>query len=143
MRVVFTPPSEGEFKQLFSVEPLRKGAGLEDITIYQPPLGIRRGGGILSLISGVAKRIFPFLIRSAKPAVRDFGSAVAADIIANKRPFKRSVKKHGLTALKKAGLHLLKGSGRVTKKKKKKKKKTVKRRTKRRPTLDRYKKRRL
>ena len=134
MRVVFTPPTEGEFKQLFAIEPLRKGGGLEDISIYQPPLGLRRGGGILSFISGVAKRIFPFLLRSAKPAVREFGSAVAADMIANKRPFKKSVKKHGLKALKKTGLRLLKGSGGVSKKRK-----SVKKRKKRKIALERYK----
>ena len=120
MRVTFTPPTESEFKQLFSLQPMRKGGGFDDISVFQSPLGYRKGGGIFSLISGVAKRIIPFLIRSAKPAAKAFGTAVATDLITKKRPLKQSVKKHGVTALKKTGLRLLKGSG---------KKRTKKRRT--------------
>ena len=74
MRIIFSPPSENDFKQLFLSSPLRKGGGLDDINIYQPRgIAHRRGSGILSFISGVAKRVLPFIIKAAKPSVKEFG----------------------------------------------------------------------
>ena len=123
MRVVFTPPSENDFKQLFLSLPLRKGGGLNDISLFQPsaPISLRyrKGSGILSIISNVAKRVLPFLIKAGKPAAKEFGSAVIKDIIEGKRPTRSSLKKHGVNALKQTGLRLIKGSGRLSKKKKK------------------------
>ena len=118
MRILFTPPSEDEFKHLFLSSPLRKGGGLEDISVFQPK-GIphRRGSGILSFISGVAKKILPFLMKAAKPAAKEFGSSVVRDVL-NKKPIRRSLKKNGLKALKKTGMRLIRGSGKVTKTKK-------------------------
>ena len=85
MRVTFTPPSENDFKQLFLSSPLRKGAGLEDISIFQPKgIPYRRGSGLLSVISGVAKKILPFLMRMAKPATKEFGHSVVRDVICKK-----------------------------------------------------------
>ena len=121
MRVAFIPPSENEFKHLFISAPLRKGGGLEDIAIFQPRgLANRRGSGILSFISGVAKRVLPFLIKAAKPAAREFGSAVVSGVINGKRPLRKSLKKNGIKAIKKTGLRLIRGSGKIKKKKKKK-----------------------
>ena len=119
MRIIFTPPTESEFKQLFLSSPLRKGGGLEDIAIFTPKtIPHRRGSGILSFISGVAKRVLPFLFRAAKPAAKEFGTKVIQDIVQGKRPIRKSLKKNGIKALKKTGIRLIKGSGKIIKKKK-------------------------
>ena len=117
MRVTFTPPSETEFKQLFLSSPLKKGGGLEDISIFQPR-GIphRRGSGIFSILSGVAKKVLPFLMKAAKPAAQEFGSSVVRDIL-KKKSLRQSLKKNGIKALKKTGMRIVRGSGRVKKKK--------------------------
>ena len=119
MRVTFTPPSENEFKHLFLASPLKKGGGLEDISIFQPK-GIphRRGSGIFSILSGVAKRVLPFLIKAAKPAAQEFGSSIVKDVL-RKKPLRQSLKKNGIKALKKTGLRLVRGSGKMKKKKSK------------------------
>ena len=117
MRVTFTPPSETEFKQLFLSSPLKKGGGLEDINIFQPR-GIphRRGSGIFSILTGVAKKVLPFLMKAAKPAAQEFGSSVVRDIL-KKKSLRQSLKKNGIKALKKTGMRIVRGSGRVKKKK--------------------------
>ena len=117
MRVTFVPPSENEFKQLFLSSPLKKGGGLEDINIFRPQ-GIphRRGSGFFSVISGVAKKILPFLMKAVKPAAQDFGSSVVRDVL-RKKTLSKSLKKNGIKALKKTGMRLVKGSGKIQKKK--------------------------
>ena len=126
MRVTFAPPSENEFKHLFLSSPLKKGGGLDDINIFQPR-GIphRRGSGIFSILSGVAKKVLPFLVKAAKPAAKEFGSSVLKDVL-NKKPLGQSLKKHGVKALKKTGARLIRGSGKVRKVKKKNLKKKKK-----------------
>ena len=134
MRVIFTPPTEAEFTKLLGTLTLKKGGGLDDITIFQPYStslrGRQRGGGFFSFISGVAKRVLPFLFKAAKPAVKEFGSSVVQDIIKGDVPIKKSLKKHGIRALKNTGERLIKGSGKIKKKQKtnvsKKLKKTLK-----------------
>ena len=117
MRIAFTPPTDGDFKKLFLSSPLVKGGGMEDISIFTPKgMHYRRGSGVLSFISGVAKRILPFLIRAAKPAAREFGSAMVKDVIRGKQPIRQSLKKNGIKAIKKTGLRLIKGSGKNIKK---------------------------
>ena len=117
MRVTFTPPTESEFKQLFLSTPLRKGGGLEDISVFTPKgIPYRRGSGVLSFISGVAKRILPFLMRAAKPAAKEFGSSVIKDVIRGKQPIRKTLKKNGIKAIKKTGLKLIRGSGKIIKK---------------------------
>ena len=123
MRIFFIPPSEYEFKVLFSSSPLHKGSDLDDINIFQPKTfyhtpGNRRGCGIFSFI---AKRVLPFIFRAAKPSAKEFVSSVVKDTIKGKRPIKQSIKKHGIKALKDTGLKLLSGSGKITKKKEKEK----------------------
>ena len=129
MRILFTPPSENEFKQLFLSSPLRKGGGLEDTAIFQPKgIPYRCGSGVLSFISGVAKKILPFIWKTAKPAAKEFGSNVDRDVL-NKKALRRSLKKNGLKAVRKTGVRLIRGSGKVQKKRrnvvKKKMKKTA------------------
>ena len=118
MRISFIPPSEHEFKVLFSSTPLHKGSGLDDISIFQPKrlhhsVGNRRGAGIFSFI---AKRELPFIFKAAKPAAKQFVSSVVKDTIKGKKPLKESLKKHGIKALKDTGLNLLSGSGKIMKK---------------------------
>ena len=118
MRISFIPPSEYEFKVLFSSSPLHKGSGLDDISIFQPKrlhhsVGNRRGAGIFSFI---AKRVLPFIFKAAKPAAKQFVSSVVKDTIKGKKPLKQSLKKHGIKALKDTGLNLLSGSGKIMKK---------------------------
>ena len=116
MRIAFTPPTENEFKQLFLSSPLRKGGGLDDISVFQPKgLAYRRGSGILSFISGVAKRVLPFIIKAVKPTAKEFGSAVIKDVIAGDKPIRNSLKRNGVKALKQTGLRLIRGSGGVNK----------------------------
>lgn len=117
MRIAFVPPSEVEFLHLFNDATesvlLRKGGGLSDIVVYQPPSRFRQGGGLLSMIAGLARKVLPFLAKAAAPAVTEFGSSVMRDVTTGRRPLKKSLKKHGLRAVKKTGSRLLKG-GRVT-----------------------------
>ena len=112
MRISFIPPSEHDFKVLFSSTPLHKGGGLDNISVFQPrrsthARGNRRGGGIFSFI---AKRVLPFIFKAAKPSAKTFVSSVVKDAIKGKRPIKQSLKKHGIKALKDTGLKLLSGS---------------------------------
>ena len=141
MRVTFIPPSEEDFKRLFLSQPLRRGGGLEDISIYYP--GRRRGGGILSAISGVARKVIPFLFRAVSPSAKEFGKAVITDMITEKRPLRESLKRHGIKAARSAGLRILNGSGRVRnrsiRKKKKKKKGSKVRNAGRRRRVESYK----
>ena len=121
MRISFIPPSEYEFKVLFSPSPLHKGSGLDNISTFQPKrlhrsVGNRRGGGIFSFI---AKRVLPFISKAAKPAAKQFVSSVVKDTINGKKPLKQYLKKHGIKALKDTGLNLLSGSGKIMKKRKK------------------------
>ena len=117
MSISFIPPSEHEFKVLFSSTPLHKGSGLDDISIFQPKrlhhsVGNRRGGGIFSFI---AKRVLPFIFKAAKPAAKQFVSSVVKDTIKGKKPLKESLKKHDIKALKDTGLNLS-GLGKIMKK---------------------------
>ena len=121
MRISFIPPSEYEFKVLFSSAPLHKGSGLDDISIFQPKrlhhsVGNRRGAGIFSFI---AKRVLPFIFKAAKPAAKQFVSSVVKDTIKGKKTLKQPLKKHGMKALKDTGLNLLSGSGKIMKKRRK------------------------
>ena len=115
MRIAFAPPTEGEFIQLFNGPSLKKGGGIDDITVFQPYTptlsGRRRGGGFFSFISGIAKRVLPVIFKAAKPVAKEFGASVAQDLINGDVPLKQSLKKHGIKALKRTGVRLIKGSG--------------------------------
>ena len=113
LRVVFFPPSEVEFEKLLGRDSFKNGGGLSDISIFQPR---KRGGGILSSLSGIARKVFPFLMKSLKQPVKEFGASALGDVISKKRNFKESVKRHGLKAIKRSGKNMVKYSdGRVRK----------------------------
>ena len=120
MRVAFIPPSENEFKHLFLSIPLRKGGGIEDINIFQSSVGYRKGSGILSFISGIAKKVLSFLVRAAKPTVKEFGSSIVTDMMEGNTPLWKLLKNNGIKALKQTGMRLIRGTGRVNMKKMKK-----------------------
>ena len=63
MRVIFIPPTENKFRKLFLSDPLRKGGGFEDISVFHPPPTYTRGGGIFSTLTGIARKALPFLIK--------------------------------------------------------------------------------
>ena len=150
MRITFIPPSEDDFKLLFTSTPLHKGGGIDDISIFQPKQTFlmqrsRRGGGILSFLT---KRVLPFIFKAAKPSAKTFVSSVVKDVMEGKTPIKKSIKRHGIKALKDTGLKLISGSGKIQKKRRKRKNgrfitrnsnKKKKRKTKRKQ-LRRYKK---
>ena len=111
------PPSEAEFRRLFTTTPLKRGGAINDISVFNPPISYRRGGGVLSALSGIARRVFPFIVKTMKPMAKQFGTSVINDVISGKRDFKTSVKKHGVRALKKTGSQFLKKSSKVDKQK--------------------------
>ena len=113
MRVTFIPPSEHDFKRIFLSIPLRKGGAIEDINVFQSSLGRRKGSGILSFISGIAKKVLPFLVNAAKPSVKEFGTSVVKDMIEGNTPLRKSLKSNGMKALQQTGLRLIRGRGRV------------------------------
>ena len=115
MRITLIPPSEDEFKLLFTSSPLHKGGGLDDINVFQPKQTFlmqrsRRGGGILSFL---AKRVLPFIFKAAKPSAKTFVSSVVKDVIEGKTPIKKSIKRHSKKALKDTGLKLISGSDKI------------------------------
>lgn len=125
MRVTFIPPSESDFKKLFSLNKRVNGGGLSDIAVFNP--SVRRGGGIFSTI---ARKVLPFLYKTVKPVAKEFGRAVATDVLMNGHSLKQSLKKRGVKALKKTGHKILSGSGGVKRNKnrqQKKKKNNLKR----------------
>lgn len=115
LRVTFIPPTEEEFQKLFSSTVLKNGGGLNDITIFQPPVSRKRGGGILSALSGIARKIFPFLLKSARQPAKELGMSVMKDVITGRRKLKDSLKRNGVKALKRTGRNILKGSGKINK----------------------------
>ena len=122
MRVVFIPPSRDEFKKLFMTAPLRHGGGLSDISIFTPHISNRRGGGMLSTLSGIARKVFPFMAKTLKPVAKQFGASVLNDVMSGRRDLKTSLKRNGVKALKNTGSKILQQSGSVSKNRRKIKK---------------------
>ena len=63
------------------------------------------------MLSGIARRVFPFMMKTMKPVARQFGASVLNDVISGKRDLKTSIKRNGLRALKRTGKKILRGSG--------------------------------
>ena len=116
MRLIFIPPNENEFRKLFMSNPLRKGGGYEDISIFQPSPAYAKGGGIFSTLTGIAKKALPFLIKNVAPSVKEFGKDVLQDMVTGETGFTRSLKKRGIKAIKNTGERMLKGDIRRKKK---------------------------
>ena len=113
MRVTFIPPSVAEYHTLFSngKQVPSRGSGIDDIvTLFYEP-SYHRGGGLLSVLAGLTKKAFPFLVKNViMPSARTFGNNVLDDIsqVSN---LKSSIKRHGINSLKQAALKLTRRTG--------------------------------
>ena len=67
MMVVFEPPTEEEFIELFFCAPI-EGGSLQDIRIYNPfNQSHPRGGGLFSVLGGLLRRAAPFFNENQAP----------------------------------------------------------------------------
>lgn len=122
MRNMFIPPTRQEFDTLF-LESHLKGGGLHDIKVFYPPplQRARRGGGIFSILSGLAKKAIPFLIRNVAPEAVRMGQGVLGDVLEG-RKLRESLKSRGVEALKGVGKRIARGGGRIKKRRVKQRK---------------------
>ena len=92
MRATFHPLARREFDTLF-LERQTQGSGLDYIRIFLPPPVPRgrRGGGIFTVLSGLAKKAVPFLLRNVAPEAIQMGKDVLGDVLEGHR-FHESVK---------------------------------------------------
>ena len=104
MRVVFEPPTENEFAELF----LLKGGSLQDINVYNPSYH-PRGGGLFSVLGGLMRKAAPFLLKTIAPAAVEFGKGVLDDVGSGREPLKRAIKRRGVDALRNVGRKLVGG----------------------------------
>lgn len=96
------------------------------------------------MLSGIAKRAIPFLVRTVAPEAMQMGKAVLSDVLEG-RQLRESLRNRGITAAKGVGRRIIRG-GRIMKKRtkvkrgrKSKKKKTRKRQLKRKSSRACYK----
>ena len=82
---------------------------------------MRRGGGLFNILSGIAKRAMPFLMKNVAPEAIKMGKNVLGDVIEG-RQLRHSLKNRGMQALEGVGKRVLRG-GRVRKSKRSNKKK--------------------
>ena len=109
MRIVFEPPTEEEFLELFFFP--KEGGSLKDIRVYNP-YSHPRGGGLFSVLGGLLRKAAPFLMKTFTPAAVEFGKGVLDDIGSGREPLKQSIKKRGLDALRGVGKKLVGGGKR-------------------------------
>jgi hypothetical protein len=110
-----------------------------DLLFYKANLRRQKGYGLGGIFGTIAKYVLPFakdyLLPHAKRAVRD----IAVDVVDNKVPFKESLRRRGIGALKSMGKSIItgqKGSGY----RKRNYRKGVKKATKRKPKKTGFKK---
>ena len=119
MKNSFIPPTRREFDALF-LEGYVRGGGIDDIRVFLPPpiQRTRRGGGIFSILSGLARKAIPFLIRNVAPEAVRMGKEVLGDVLEG-RKLRESLKSRGVEAVKGVGKRIVRGGGRVRKRQKK------------------------
>lgn len=82
-----------------------KGQGGEGIPVYH---GVRqRGGGIGSVLGGIAKYALPLLMKYVFPHARNAALSTISDVAVNKESIKNSLKKNGIGFLKNVGAEVL------------------------------------
>ena len=70
----FQVPTTEEFDRIFIKSLTKKGGGLDDIKYFSPvSVRGRRGGGLFSILSGIAKRVAPFVLKTIAPEAINFG----------------------------------------------------------------------
>ena len=131
MRVAFVPPSLEEYRIVINSDPLKqqRGGALEDIEIFTAPRRSLQGGGIFSLLSGLVKKVAPFVAKAVLPSALEFGQNVVSDLKEGNMNIKSTLKQRGVEALKATGRRLLTGKGR-RKNAKRNEKKQIRRRKK-------------
>ena len=114
MRQPFFPPTRIEFARVLNGSAgVKKGGGLGDISIFRPSV-YRRGGGLFSMLKGVAKTAIPFLFKNVLPALANAGANVATDMSEGKK-FKHALKTRGVEAFHDVRKRVAKGGGRKRK----------------------------
>ena len=104
MRVSYIPPTEIDFDRVFSPSP--KGAGLNNIRVYQPAFRAN-GGGLLSFIGSIARRAYPINKNLVVPELGNFAKNVSDDIssgVSFKQSIKNNARRIGKNILKRAGV---------------------------------------
>lgn len=130
MRVAFTPLTTSEYDVLFKkyqqYSKQYKGGSTGDINPFVSDVYYQRGSSAFSIISRMVRRSIPFLRKFILPAVSEMGNGVMDDITQGNE-MKKSLKQHGVKALKRIGKRILTGGKRKNKQKqvKRKKRKTV------------------
>lgn len=82
-----------------------KEQGGEGIPVFH---GVRqRGGGIGSVLGGIAKYALPLFMKYVFPHARDAAISTISDVAVNKESVKSSLKKNGIGFLKKVGTEIL------------------------------------
>lgn len=110
MRVVFKPPTAREFSLVFRTRGVgrARGSGLTDIRVFTPPhLKHSRGGGLFSVLGGLAKKAVPFIMKNIAPVATEFGKNVVADVLSGREGVKSAVKKRAVESLKRTGRAML------------------------------------
>ena len=124
-RVAFIEPSLDEYLLLFGGPTARKkysvGGALNDIEIFTaPPRRALQGSGLFSSLAGLAKRVFPFLVKAIKPSALELGQNVLSDLQTGKSNLRDSLKRRGMEALKSTGRRIVTGSGKRRRRKRRK-----------------------
>lgn len=127
MRVAYNHPSVSDFEVLFSNGDFHNNGGsLSNIKTYNSPVYIQRGSGIFSVLGNIVRNSIPFIRRLILPAMGDFSKNVIDDY-ANGAPLRQSMKKRGISTLKRVGRNIMSGGKRKSKVIKRNKYKTIRR----------------
>lgn len=126
MRTVYITPSVQEFETILAGGfRLSRGGKLDDIRYLRNPHTYQRGSGILSFLSGIARKTIPFLFQHVLPEAGTLFKNVSADLNQG-RSLKNALKRHGTTALKNVGKRVIGGKNKKKNKCKLPKKRVVK-----------------
>ena len=115
MRYTFVPLSAADYSRAFRVDPITRGGGIEDITVYRPSQ-YYRGGGIWSFMRGVGRRVLPFLKRFVLPGLFNVGSKVVDDVANDRGSVKDSIQRHGMDGVREVIGKATRGGGSKKKK---------------------------
>lgn len=117
MRTSLIIPSKEEFLSLFE-DPhiLKRGGSLSGISTFQSPIVYQKGAGLFSLLKGIGKRAFPFIMKNIVPEAMNMGTRVIDDVTRG-RKIKDALRQHGIQALKGVARRATMRGGRIKKRK--------------------------